>query len=250
MKISNVFVTLILASTVMITSCRKDLAIDPTPQQHDQAFNAQIKDGKKTITLGIGDPLAKGAGTQDDAAVYNHPDWVNRNFSSETDFLALSWTFQGTPGTGRQFFRFNGLSTIPAGTTIVSATLTFTGVTSSAAAPQGNSYYPGSPYNSSGTNPAWIKRVTGSWTASTITWNNQPATTTTNQVAIPASTSQWNYSVTLNVTSLVQDLINSGQNNGFSMQLQTEAYYRSLIFTGPRNTNVAGRPKLVITYEI
>ncbi|MGN7820166.1 DNRLRE domain-containing protein [Chitinophaga varians] len=250
MKISNALVTLTLVAAFMTSSCRKDLATDPNPQQNAQVLNSEIKDGKKTITLSIGDNFTKGAGTQDDAAVYNHPDWVNRNFSSETDFLALSWTFQGTPGTARQFFRFNGLSTIPAGTTIVSATLTLTGVTTSAAAPQGNSYYPGSPYNSSGTNPAWIKRVTGSWTATSITWNNQPTTTTTNQVAIPASTSQWNYSVTLNVTSLVQDIVNSGQNNGLSMQLQTEAYYRSLIFTGPRNTNIAGRPKLVITYEI
>ncbi|SKA03608.1 hypothetical protein SAMN04488128_102396 [Chitinophaga eiseniae] len=217
----------------MMTSCRKDLATATDPQRHPQALNADTKGGQKTITLGIGDGLQRGAGTQDDAAVYNKPDWVNVNFSSSIDFLALSWTFQGTPGTGRQFFRFNGLNTIPAGTTIVSATLTLTGVTSSAAAPQGNSYYPGSPYNSYGTNPAWIKRVTGPWKASTITWNNQPTTTTTNAVAVPASTSQWNYSVTLNVTALVQDIINSGQNNGFSMQLQTEAYYRSLIFTGP-----------------
>ncbi|MBC9934142.1 DNRLRE domain-containing protein [Chitinophaga qingshengii] len=151
---------------------------------------------------------------------------------------------------GRQFFRFNGLSSIPTGTTIISATLTLNGVTSSVAAPQGNSYYPGSPYNSSGTNPAWVKRVTGPWSASTVTWNTQPTTTTTNAVAVPASTSQWNYGVTLNVTALVQDLINSGQNNGFSLQLQTEAYYRCLIFAGPRHADVSKRPKLVVTYEI
>lgn len=250
MKISNLFLPLIAVSVFMMSSCRKDLVTDTTPQQNAQTHNAGIKGEQRTITLGVGDDYQRGAGTQDDAAVYSKPDWVDRNFSTEIDFLALSWTFQGTPGTARQFFRFNGLSSIPAGTTIVSATLTLTGVTSSAAAQQGNSYYPGSPYNSYGTNPAWVKRVTGPWTASTITWNTQPTTTTTNAVAIPASTSQWNYSVTLNVTALVQDIINSGQNNGFSMQLQTEAYYRSLIFTGPRNTNISGRPKLVITYEI
>lgn len=250
MKIAKLFLSLTVVSAFMMSSCRKDLATDTNPQQNAEILNTEVKDGQKTITLGIGGDYARGAGTQDDAAVYNKPDWVNRNFSSEVDFLALSWTFQGVPGTARQFFRFNGLSTIPAGTTITSATLTLTGVTTSAAAPQGNSYYPGSPYNSSGTNPAWVKRVTGSWTASVITWNNQPTTTTTNAVGIPASTSQWNYSVTLNVTALVQDIINSGQNNGFSMELQTEAYYRSLIFTGPRNANVNNRPKLVVTYEI
>ncbi|QJB41708.1 DNRLRE domain-containing protein [Chitinophaga oryzae] len=250
MKISHLFLPLIVSSIFTMTSCRKDLATATNPQQNTQALKTEINDGSKTITLGIGDDLQRGAGTQDDAVVYNKPEWVNVNFSSSTDFLASSWTYQGVPGTGRQFFRFNGLSTIPAGTTITSAILTLTGVTSSLAAPQGNSYYPGSPYNSSGTNPAWIKRVTGSWTASTITWNNQPTTTTTYAVTVPASTSQWNYSVTLNVTALVQDLINSGQNNGFSMQLQTEAYYRCVIFTGPRHTNVSGRPKLVVTYEI
>ncbi|WP_212002054.1 DNRLRE domain-containing protein [Chitinophaga sp. HK235] len=247
MKSANLFLTLTVVSVFMMSSCRKDLATDTNPQQNAQTLNAQIKDGQKTITLGVG---YEKAGSQDDATVYSHPDWVNRNFSTEVDFLALSWTFQGVPGTGRQFFKFNGLSTIPSGTTIISATLTLTGVSTSVAAPQGNSYYPGSPYNSFGTNPAWVKRVTGTWTGNTITWNNQPSTTTTNAVTVPASTSQWNYSVTLNVTALVQDIINSGQNNGFSLQLQTEAYYRSLIFTGPRNADVSNRPKLVITYEI
>ncbi|NSL88649.1 DNRLRE domain-containing protein [Chitinophaga sp. Mgbs1] len=247
MKISNLFLALTVATAFLMTSCRKDLATDTNLQQQDQALNVSVKDGQKTIIFGGGYDKA---GAQEDAHVYSKPDWANGNFSAFEDFLTSSWTYQGTPGTARQFLKFNGLSSLPSGTVITSATLTLTGVSSSAAAPQGNSYYPGSPYNSFGTNPAWIKRVTGPWTASTITWNNQPTTTTTNAAPIAPSTSQWNYSVTVNVTALVQDIINSGQNYGFSLQLQTEAYYRSLIFTGPRNADVSKRPKLIVTYEI
>ncbi|MCW3461855.1 DNRLRE domain-containing protein [Chitinophaga nivalis] len=247
MKISNLFLTLAVIAALMMSSCRKDLATDTHPQQHDQAINTSVKDGEKTITLG---GSYDKAGSQEDAHVNSNPAWVNSNFSSVEDFLIATWTYQGTPGTIREFFKFNGLASIPAGTTIISATLTLTGVSTSVAAPQGNSYYPGSPYNSSGTNPAWLKRVTSAWTESAITWNNQPPTTTTNATAIPPSTSQWNYSVTVNVTALVQDIVNSGQNNGFSLQLQTEAYYRSLIFTGHRNADPNKRPKLVVTYQI
>ncbi|MBC9934141.1 hypothetical protein [Chitinophaga qingshengii] len=100
MKITNVFLTLIVASGFLMSSCRKDLVADANLQQHEQPINSQIKGGQKTVTFtfGPGGSLERG-GTQDDVSVYNKPDWVDINFSSSIDFIALSWTYQGVPGT-------------------------------------------------------------------------------------------------------------------------------------------------------
>lgn len=172
------------------------------------------------------------------------------NLVSNPDFLAATWTNSGTVGITREFFRFWGLSAIPAGTTIISATLTLSGLSSGVAIPQGNSYYPGSPYNSYGSNPGWIKRVTGSWNESTITWINQSSTTSSNAAYVPHSTSQWNFGVSVDITALIQDLVNSGQNNGLSFQMQTEVQYRALMFPGRRHPDAAKWPRLVITYVV
>ena len=150
----------------------------------------------------------------------------------------------------RSFLKFTALNNIPQTATILSAKLSLYGVTSSPSLPQGNSYYPGSPYNSWGTNECWLKQVSGSWSESVITWNNQPAVTETNRVAIPASTSQWGYDVQdIDVTNMVKDMVNNATNNGFCIMLQNEVYYRSVSFASSDNTNAAKRPKLVITYQ-
>ena len=62
-----------------------------------------------------------------------------------------------------------------------------------------------------------------SWNEQSITWNNQPNVTTQNQIIVPASSSvHQNYNI--NVTSLVQDIINNPNSSfGFSLKLQTEA---------------------------
>ena len=90
----------------------------------------------------------------------------------------------------------------------------------------------------------------GNWDATTITWMNKPGTTEENKVAIPASTSQWNYTVTdLDVTNLVKDMVANNQNYGFSFQLQTEQIYRALSFGSSKSTDPSIRPKLVVIYK-
>ncbi|MEP7377813.1 MAG: DNRLRE domain-containing protein [Chitinophagaceae bacterium] len=151
----------------------------------------------------------------------------------------------------RAFLKFTALSNIAPTATILSAKLSLYGSTSSLSLPLGNSYYPGSPYNSSGTNDCWLKQVTGNWSESTITWNNQPATNETTRIAIPASTSQWGYNVLdIDVTNMVKDMVNNANsNNGFCIMLQNETYYRSMTFGSSDNVDPAKRPKLVITYQ-
>lgn len=150
----------------------------------------------------------------------------------------------------RAFLKFTALNNIPQTATILSAKLSLYGVSSSVSLPQGNSYYPGSPYNSSGTNECWIKQVSGSWSESAITWNNQPAVTETNRVAIPASTSQYGYdALDIDVTNMVKSMVNNAANNGFCIMLQNEVYYRSVTFASSDHADAAKRPKLVITYQ-
>ena len=168
------------------------------------------------------------------------------------DMPAVAWTFDGNgcaTGQMRSFFKFPGLSAIPQNATIISAKLSLYGVSSSNPISVGNSYYPGSGYNTYGTNECWIKRVTSNWSETTMTWNTQPAVTETNRVALSASTSQWNYNVIdIDVTEMVKSMI-SGTNYGFCLMLQNETYYRSMTFGSPNNTNAAKRPKLVIEYR-
>lgn len=165
--------------------------------------------------------------------------------------LISAWTYNGIGcGTGiiRYIVKFAEVDSIPSNAIILSARLSFFGVSSSAISPQGNSTYPGSPY--SGTNEVLVKRALSSWDEATITWNTQPATSSQNQVIIPASTSRWDYNATdLDVTAIVQEMKISG-NYGFLLQLQTEATLRNMNFHSGDGPVPAKRPKLVVTYKL
>jgi hypothetical protein len=170
------------------------------------------------------------------------------------DLAVSAWTFNSngcSTGQYRSFLKFTGLSVIPQNANIISVKLSLYGVTSSLSSPQGNSYYPGSSYNSFGTNECWIKRVTGDWNEATLTWNNQPAATDLNRVSIPASTSQWGYNVIdLDVTNMVKEMVNNANSNfGFVLMHQIEQYYRSVTFGSSNNVDPAKRPKLVVVYQ-
>jgi hypothetical protein len=207
----------------------------------------------KTLTLQPGPtegqdarPSARqGCSGIDNSANINFPD---------VDLAICAWTFSAngcSTGQYRSFLKFTGLSAIPQSATILSAKLSLYGVASSLSSPQGNSYYPGSPYNSYGTNECWLKRVTGDWSESTITWNNQPAVTDANRIAIPASTLQWGYNVTdIDVTEMVKGMVNiANANHGFSLMHQVEEYYRSMTFASSDHADATKRPKLVVTYK-
>ncbi|MFT3843913.1 MAG: DNRLRE domain-containing protein [Lacibacter sp.] len=179
---------------------------------------------------------------------------VDYNLSYLEDLEMTAWTFNSdgcATGEYRSYLKFTGLSTIPQNATILSAKLSLYGVNNSIGSPQGNSYYPGSSYNSFGTNDCWIKRAVGNWDESTVTWNNQPGVTEVNRVAIPASTSQWGYSVTdIDVTEMVKPMVNTANSNfGFCIMLQVEQYYRSVNFGSSDNVDPAKRPKLIVTYK-
>jgi hypothetical protein len=175
----------------------------------------------------------------------------NGNYANNPELNMSQWTYNGLgcgEGTIRSFIKFNQLNTIPAGAVIQSAKLSLFGLASSTTGPQGNSYYPGSPYNSYGENKCWIEKVSADWNENTLTFNNQPATTSINRAEIPASTAQFNsHALNIDVTQLVKDII-SGQNYGFVIRQQIEQYYRNLGFSSSDATDSSRWPKLEVTY--
>ncbi|MCU0431946.1 MAG: DNRLRE domain-containing protein [Bacteroidia bacterium] len=160
------------------------------------------------------------------------------SYPNHHDFLACMWTNNGNPSGCRSFVDFD-LAAIPAGVTIVSATLELF-------------HYP-SPFNTghsnlSGPADCWLQRIIQPWQENTLTWNNQPATTTLNQINIPAPVSMTqNYS--LNMTQLVQDYLNNPASSfGFMLRLQNESFYRSLLFASSDNPTPQLWPKLTVVY--
>lgn len=185
------------------------------------------------------------------------------NSGNKPEFAFSRWTYndQGCPkGTIRSVIRFTQLSTIPANATIVSAQLILktppSGYTWS-----GNSQYPGSPYGT--TNPGWLNLVKPgvayAWNEQTVTWNNfitsNPVNTTYSSVQIPVTNSQFNWTTTLDVTSMVSQIMTDMNtygalgNNGFLLQLQTEESYRGQFYASSDNLDTISRPELIVTYE-
>jgi hypothetical protein len=167
--------------------------------------------------------------------------YPNLNLGDHQDMLAASWTISGNTSNVRALIDFD-LSGIPTGSTIVSAKLSLYHNPNSASGNTGHSQIDGS-------NEAWLRRITSTWGEYSVTWNTQPTTTTQNQLVIPASTSNTQNYIDINVATLVQDMVNNPQQSfGFELQLQTESPKRSLLFASSDHPNAALHPKLEITY--
>ncbi len=99
----------------------------------------------------------------------------------------------------------------------------------------------------SGSDAGWVERIISPWQES-VTWNNQPSVTTANQVALPQDTNS-HQDYTANVTALVQEMLNNPATSfGFRISLQTEQYYRALLFASSDHPNSNLHPKIGICY--
>jgi hypothetical protein len=232
---------LLSAVAVLASSCRKSCDPEPAPQSIT-----------KTVTM-----QPNSSNGQDCTVAYRETDGGARaagNMNSLPNLIAAraTWNASGAgEGSERGYIKFVDLDTIPANATVTSAKLYLYGVESnnSPEITAGNSIYPGSGYASFGDNKTWLKRVTGNWDQTTINWNNKPGTVEDNKIALPVSTTQWNFDATeLDVTAMVQAMITERQNYGFCLQLQVEQIYRFIVFGTCEVANAAKRPKLVVTY--
>lgn len=238
----NVYWLLALSMSLSAFTCEKsnDQEIDPSKFEAEELI------------------LQPGPGEGQDCLVaYRETDdgfYAGENHILNPDIAALCWTYNEVyagVGVNRTYFKFTGLSEVPATADILYARLSLYGMETGVAAPLGNSSYPGSPYTDYGTNNAWLKMVLSDWADSTITWNNKPATSDEYQAAIPASTARWNFDVVdIDVTNMVRSMVKAGQNYGFCLQLQKEEIYRSILFGSSEAENPAKRPKLVVQYIV
>ena len=233
---------------VSILSCKKEsISVDNTLN------NATTN----RVTAGTLQTLDLRPGAQDgqDAHVAwkaDDPNWAETgNWGSFEELTPFIWTNNGALVKARVYINFIGLSVIPKNAAVVSAKLILYGLSSSLTAPQGNSTYPGSPYNIYGTNKCVVTQVTSKWDESTITWNKQPNYITNDAVAFGPSTSQFNWDAEVDVTKMVKRMVKyPSQNFGFAISLIKEDIYRSLVFGSSEAADVNDRPRLVVEYTL
>jgi hypothetical protein len=167
-----------------------------------------------------------------------------QNFGSYTEFPSIEWTFSGSPGRLQSLIQFD-LSSIPASATITNVQLI---LYDCAGCIDDNLGETGGLMGNS--NTALIQRITSTWLENTVTWNTQPSVTTQNQVSVPSNTSFPIQTTTVDVTSLVQDMVaNPTSSFGFLFSQQVSSPYRSMLFASSDHSNAALHPKLVVQYE-
>lgn len=200
-------------------------------------FGGATSIGQNTITL---QPAAV-EGKDASIAVHTNYDTENNNFGGDIHFKAFCIPgYQGGENTARSLIDFD-LSSIPAGATITGASLHLF------AAGYVNELLPGHFGNNSG----YLRRVTSAWSETVATWNNAPASTTANEVAVPMSTSSTE-DYTIDVTQLVQDMIDDPDGSfGFLLGGHNEDPGDSfaLEFWSSDAPDPSKHPQLVVTWD-
>ncbi|HEY4784487.1 MAG TPA: DNRLRE domain-containing protein [Bacteroidales bacterium] len=160
----------------------------------------------------------------------------DQNNGGTSLFTLFAWTTNGEFDTARSLIEFN-LSYIPPQTKIKKAELSL--------------YWKpfGNLTDQTGENAFSIYRITQPWDEATVTWNNQPSTTDLYKVMVPKSTSIDQSYLNIDVTYLVQDMIDDPSTNyGFMLKLDTEFPYRLVVLASSNDSDKTKHPRLVIYY--
>lgn len=159
------------------------------------------------------------------------------NYGNSQKIGPYAWTQNGILNVVRALLEFD-LSGVPANAKISDARLSL----------YFNNSHP-DPNKHNGSNAFWIRRITSVWNENTVTWNNQPSTTTVNQVNVAQSTSDTQNYLNINVKALVQDIRdNTASSGGFMLQLQDETPYANVLLASSDNADSTLWPQLVVTY--
>ena len=147
------------------------------------------------------------------------------------------WTQNGIVNYNRIFVEFD-LSEIPDESNIMEAYLILH------FDPTNNSGIDGH----SGDNILVIRRITSPWDDFSVTWNNQPQSTSLNEVYYGASNYKYENAV-IDVTTLMQDMVdNPSSSYGFSLQLIDETPYKAWLFASSENSDISRHPHLIVRY--
>ncbi len=164
------------------------------------------------------------------------------NQGDKESLTAYTWYLDDKLALKRFFLEFD-LSSIPEGAVITNAKL--------------NLYYnPTDPYEvfdfQTGENEVFIQRITSGWDEHLVNWENQPTTTTDNQIELPASTSPTQDYLDIDVTELVKDMADTmNENHGFLMRMEDEInFYKGVLFASSDHADPSLWPKLEICYTM
>jgi len=177
-----------------------------------------------------------------DASLGYHDNFnsANTNYNSTIHYSAFCQPGnQGGVNKGRGAMDFD-LATTPANSTILGAFLSL-----SAIGPFGIGDVAG--VGHVGQNSCALRRINSAWVDNTVTWNTQPTSTTQNQVLLDPSTYATENYLNINVTTLVQDMIDDPANSfGFMIQLVNETTSRGLAFHSSLAPDADKRPVLLV----
>jgi Ig-like domain CHU_C associated len=210
--------------------------------------NGQLNFANSTCRLAIGEVRIYSYISQPDPNLGKDADVSsydpNTNYGNSTLSSPMSWTISNIPITKRFFVSFD-ITSIPTNAIIDSAYLS---LYFSQSYIDAGGYYSGH----SGNNAFFIRRVTSNWQENTITWNNQPSMSQTNQVNIPYHTNARQHYPKMNIKNLVADMVaNPASSFGFGLQHQVEETYKITLLTTSDDINYPDfRPKLAVYYRL
>jgi hypothetical protein len=175
--------------------------------------------------------------TGKDALLVNRVTQSSVNYGNDPDYACWAWTQSGGNTTARSIMDFD-FSTIPVGAVITNASLSLYCNTTSA-------------YTQlqSGTNASYLERVTSTWDETTVTWNNQPTTSTAGRVSLASSTTSTQNYLNIDVTGLLTEILdNRTSSYGIMLKLQNESTFRCMVFGSSDHPDSTKRPVLSVTY--
>lgn len=160
----------------------------------------------------------------------------DKNFGDSTLFSVFSWTNDGLFNTARSLLAFD-LTSIAPQTQIKKASLSLYWI----------SYKNLTEHT--GENAFSIYPVSEAWDEHSVTWNNQPDTSSLPKVSVPKSILGNQAYLDIDVTEIVQKMIKDPSTNyGFMFMLDTEFPYKLTILASGDYTDSRRRPKLIVYY--
>lgn len=165
----------------------------------------------------------------------------NENYGDDPQFLADAWTNLQDSVIVQSLIEFD-LSEIPSESSITAAYLSLYAWNSNLSS--------GSHSQLSGSNDFFLERVTSDWQEMDVCWNLRPTTTEENHVLIAGTDDPAKDYENIDVTQLVQDMIDNPESSfGFMIRLQNEEYYRRINFCSSDHEDATRWPKLKVCYS-
>ena len=165
----------------------------------------------------------------------------DNNYGNSENIHIYSWTQGGELNVNRVLIDFN-VSKIPSTAIIDSAYLSLY-------------FNPTSVYNKSGKgnqgqDKIVIQRVLSDWNEKSVTWNNQPETTTQNQVVIDKPESNNADYTDIDITNIIRDIINNDEGRyGIMLRHQNEKPYNVVFFASSEHPDTEIHPELRVYYR-